>query len=175
MYNSSRYYEPVPISNFDIIKFFNDELNFNMSILQIIILFSGFLIVVCCIPISQYNNIISNLSQKIEELEQNKNDVEDLTEENNDLRSYIQKMENQNNLLESENEFLVNRLKKLEEKNIILSSSLEEFITKKYSHPYNLRKKERVNYKPQLNMTSVEKTNNSDADDTADLEELELE
>jgi cell division protein FtsB len=174
MYNSSRYFEQVPISDFDIIiKFLNDELNFNMSILQIIILLSGFLIVVCCIPISQYNNIISNLTQKIEELEQNKNDVEDLTEENNDLRSYIQKMENQINLLESENEFLVNRLRKLEEKNIILSSSLEEFITKKYSHPYNLRKKEKVDYTHQLNMTSVEKTNNSEEDDYDECDNIE--
>jgi predicted nuclease with TOPRIM domain len=148
---------PLTIQNF-----LDNNIEFRFNGFQIVIISTLFLLVTVFFPIRRdISRIIeleeSNANQK-ETIEEYQNKIKDINSEADELNDKV-------NNLENENAFLVSRLKKLEEKNQILVKSLEEFITKKYiTHPYNLRKKEKVDYTNQVDNSTEKEEEDDDSD-----------
>jgi predicted RNase H-like nuclease (RuvC/YqgF family) len=142
-------------------NFLDKNIEFRFNGFQILIISTVFFLITICFPLRRNISRIleleeSNANQK-EIIENYQNKVKEIDSEAEELNDKVTNLEN-------ENAFLVSRLKKLEEKNQILVNSLEEFITKKYiTHPYNLRKKEKVDYTNQVD-NSVVKEEDSDSD-----------
>jgi len=155
------------INDFDFFKSLDQNVEFSLNMFQVIVFTMVLFFVTFCIPNNRFSYKISKLEEKIENLE---NQIEDFDKEKQDAEKNkqehletVSELESKIKQFENENAFLVSRLKKLEEKNVILVNSLEEFITKKYAtHPYNLRKKEKVDYTPQLNSSENESEDEQD-------------
>jgi FtsZ-binding cell division protein ZapB len=140
------------VKEFDFFKFLENNIDIQLNMFQVIVFCLVTFFVTCCIPRNRFGAKIQKLEDTITELIEKTNKFEDKIKESEEEKNKLQEKCEQ---LENENAFLVSRLKKLEEKNLILVNSLEEFITKKYAtHPYNLRKKEKVDYTSQLNTSS---------------------
>lgn len=147
---------------FDLFKFLENNIDIQLNMFQVIVFCIFTFFVTCCIPRNRFGAKIQKLEDTIEELVEKINRFEEKIKETEEEKNKLQEKCNQ---LENENAFLVSRLKKLEEKNLILVNSLEEFITKKYAtHPYNLRKKEKVDYSSQLNTSSNTSTKGEEDD-----------
>jgi vacuolar-type H+-ATPase subunit I/STV1 len=152
----------VPVNDFDIVKFLENNIDIQLNMFQVIVFCLVTFFVTCCIPRNRFGPKIQKLEDTIAELIEESNKFEEMMKQSEEEKK---KVEQKCEQLENENAFLVSRLKKLEEKNLILINSLEEFITKKYAtHPYNLRKKEKVDYTSQLNNSSNTSTKEEDAD-----------
>jgi len=147
-------------TTFDIAKFIDNNVEFSLNVFQVMVFSFVILFMTCCIPNNRYGAKISKLETRLAELLENMEELQEMVNEYETEKKENEEEKKElvakNQQFENENAFLVSRLKKLEEKNSILVNSLEEFISKKYvNHPYNLRKKERVDYTPQLNNTST--------------------
>ena len=168
-FNAEPVYEyTIPVKNyateFDISKFLENNIDIQLNMFQVIVFCLVTFFITCCIPRNRYGSKIQKLEDTIAELVENTNKFEEKMKQSEDEKNKLQEKCEQ---LENENAFLVSRLKKLEEKNLILVNSLEEFITKKYAtHPYNLRKKEKVDYTAQLNNTSSNSSTKAEDDDS---------
>ena len=163
-------YNPVNdlVKEFDIAKFLENNVDIQLNMFQVIVFCLVTFLITCCIPRNRYGAKIEKLEDTIGELLEKTNKFEEKIKESEEEKNKLQEKCNQ---FENENAFLVSRLKKLEEKNLILVNSLEEFITKKYAtHPYNLRKKEKVDYTSQLNTSSNTSTKAEENDSDSDSE-----
>jgi predicted nuclease with TOPRIM domain len=161
-YNYDYLYNPKIDFPLTIENFLDKNFEFRFNGFQIVIISTLFLLVTVFFPIRR------DISRIIELEESNANQKETIEEYQNkikDIDSEAEELNDKVNNLENENAFLVSRLKKLEEKNQILVKSLEEFITKKYiTHPYNLRKKEKVDYTNQVDNSTEKEEEDDDSD-----------